>query len=123
MNDEERREAQRKEFEEYKGEMRGEVKEIKESIFDISRNQAIEHTDTLAILTVVNALHERLDEFDKVLFKGNGRLSILETLAVHTSWLRGLGAVCVLIIAGLVIGYFQLTAAPPIVAVEVMSGK
>jgi len=121
MNDEDRRETQRKEFEEYKGEMRDEVKEIKDSIFDIRTNQAIEHTDTLAILTVVTALHERLDGFDKVLFKGNGRRSILETLAVHSSWLRGLGAVSVLIIGGMVVAYFNLSAAPAVVAVEVTS--
>ena len=123
MNDEERRETQRKEFEEYKGEMRDEVKEIKDSIFDISRNQAIAQKDTTAILTVVTSLHKRLDEFDKVIFKGNGRLSILETLAVHSSWIKLWGTVSVLIIAGIVVGYFQLSAAPPIVAVEVISSK
>jgi len=123
MNDEQRREEQRKEFETYKVKMHDEVKEIKDSIFAISRNQAIAQTDTKAVLTVISSLHARLDAMDKVLFKGNGRLSILETLAVHTSWLRGLGAVCVLIIAGIIVGYFQLSAAPPVVAVEVTNSK
>jgi len=128
MSDEERRVEQRKEFKEYKDKMDGKVdkidgrfEKIEGSIASIDKNQALTQADTKASLTVLSALHDRLDEFDKVLFKGNGRLSILETLAVHSSWLKWWGGVTMLIIASLVVGYFNLSAAPPIVAVEVTS--
>jgi len=112
---------QRKEWDDFKTDMREEVKAINISIADINKNQELAQKDTGAILTVVNSLHKRLDEFDKVIFKGNGRLSVLETLAVHSSWLRGLGAVCVLIISGMVVAYFNLSAAPPVVDVNITS--
>ena len=112
---------QKEEWKEYKVEMRSEVKEvredvkeIKESINNINYNQGLAQKDIEAILKVS-------EELCRVVYKDNGQPSIMARLVQHATWIKIYGTIIVLIVGGIITGYHKLTAAPPIVAVEVTS--
>lgn len=97
--------------------------ELKREVNELAKQVGFMGKDIKIMLGMFEASHKRQDEFEKVLYKGNGKPPILSVLAVHSSWIKWWGGVTMAIIVSIAIAYFQLSAAPPVVTVDVTSSK
>jgi len=102
------------EWMDYKKEMRKEVKRL-------SNHNIIMGKDIKTLLAMAEEFKKAHDDLIVDIYKGPA--SIMTRLARHDVWI-GIGGLLFITIAGaMATAYVNLTAAPPIVAVEVTSSK
>lgn len=105
-----------KEWSSFKTQMRGEVKRL-------SDQNIIMGKDIKTLLTMAEESKKMYDDLVQTIYKGNGKPSIMERLATHATCFKIYGGIIFLIVGGMATAYFQLSAAPPVVAIDFTSGK
>jgi len=105
---------QRKEWSDFKEDMRGEVKQLSDQIIVMGK-------DIKTLLGMAEDSKDAYDDLVQTIYKGNGKPSIMERLATHATCFKIYGALILLVVGAMVTGYVKLSAAPPVVAVEVTS--